>query len=147
MWLDALDDLAHGFSTCSRRQCAAVILDTDKRVVGFGYNGAPPGVQHCIDGGCPRANSGVAKGTSYDDPMGFCIAQHAEGGALLYSDPARRRGGTLIVNSVPCFECTRLIVSSGIKRVVCWSEEGVDFTTVADFFKKGRVEFVVIGRS
>lgn len=87
-------------------------------MVGIGYNGAPPGMTHCSDGGCPRASSNVPPGSSYTSGDGFCIAQHAEAGALLYSDPSRRRGGVLVVNGPPCLECAKLIASSGVSRVV-----------------------------
>lgn len=117
-WLEASTLLAPLFSTCSRRQYFAVVLGTDGRVAGVGYNGAPSGMTHCVDGGCPRGRSAVPHGSSYSSGDGFCVAQHAEAGALLHSDPVRRRGGTLIVNGPPCFECARLIASSGVARVV-----------------------------
>lgn len=117
-WLEACRLLAPMFSTCSRRQYFAVVLAPNKRVAGIGYNGAPAGMAHCVDGGCPRANSNVDHGSAYDAGDGFCVAQHAEAGALLWSDPAVRRDGTLVVNGPPCLECARLIASSGVRRVV-----------------------------
>lgn len=110
----ACESLALLFSTCERRRYAAVVLATNKRLVGFGYNGAPPGMVHCVDGGCPRARIAPEPGTNYDN----CVAQHAEAGALLWSDPALRRGGTLVVNGAPCLGCAKLIASAGIARVV-----------------------------
>lgn len=117
-WLKACRTLAPLFSTCSRRQYFAVVLAPNKRVAGIGYNGAPAGMVHCVDGGCPRGRSTVGHGSSYDSVDGFCVAQHAEAGALLWSDPAVRRDGTVVVNGPPCLECARLIASSGIRRVV-----------------------------
>ena len=38
-------------STCLRRQVGAVIVK-DKRILATGYNGAPPGMPHCLDIGC-----------------------------------------------------------------------------------------------
>lgn len=125
--------LAPLFSTCSRRQYFAVVLGTDNRVVGVGYNGAPSGMKHCVDGGCPRGASMVKHGSSYDSPDGFCVAQHAEAGALLHSDPARRRNGTLIVNGPPCFECARLIASSGVGLVVHLHDDAYDWKPVREF--------------
>ncbi len=116
-WADVLPQIAATFSTCTRRQYAAVVLDTNKRVVGLGYNGSPPGMTHCTDGGCPRANTDTPHGAPYTG-QGWCIAQHAEAGALLWSDRTARHGGTLIVNGPPCADCARLIASSGIKRLV-----------------------------
>ena len=113
-WLKACEILAPMFSTCAKRQYFAVVLAPNKRVAGIGYNGSPPGMDHCIDGACPRLHQKSANGSSYDN----CIAQHAEQGALLWSDPSLRQGGTLIVNGPPCMGCAKLIASSGISRVV-----------------------------
>lgn len=113
-WLKACEILAPMFSTCAKRQYFAVVLAPNKRVAGIGYNGSPPGMAHCVDGACPRLHQNSANGSSYDN----CIAQHAEQGALLWSDPSLRQGGTLIVNGPPCMGCAKLIASSGISRVV-----------------------------
>jgi dCMP deaminase len=113
-WLKACEILAPMFSTCAKRQYFAVVLAPNKRVAGIGYNGSPPGMAHCVDGACPRLHQNSASGSSYDN----CIAQHAEQGALLWSDPSLRQGGTLIVNGPPCMGCAKLIASSGISRVV-----------------------------
>lgn len=113
-WLKSLDFLAQQFSTCAKRQYAAVILAPNKRVSGFGYNGAPPGMAHCTDGACPRMRENLPAGSNYDT----CISQHAEAGALLWSDASLRMGGTIIVNGPPCMGCAKLIASSGLKRVV-----------------------------
>lgn len=113
-WLKSLDFLASQFSTCAKRQYAAIVLAPNKRVAGFGYNGSPPGVPHCVDGACPRLHANSAAGSNYDT----CIAQHAEAGALLWSDASLRMGGTLIVNGPPCMGCAKLIASSGMRRVI-----------------------------
>lgn len=113
-WMNVLDRAAREFSTCAKRQYAAVVLAPNKRVVGFGYNGSPPGVAHCNDGACPRLHHGSDPGSAYDN----CISQHAEAGALLWSDPALRMGSTIIVNGAPCMGCAKLIASSGVKKVV-----------------------------
>lgn len=113
-WMNVLDAAAKEFSTCAKRQYSAVVVAANKRVIGFGYNGSPPGVAHCTDGACPRLHENSASGSAYDN----CIAQHAEAGALLWSDPGLRLGSTLIVNGSPCMGCAKLIASSGVKRVV-----------------------------
>lgn len=117
-WLKACDVLATLFSTCSRRQYFAVVLAPNRRVAGIGYNGSPPGMAHCNEGACPHADDGLTSGAQYDN----CISQHAEMGALLWSDQSLRLGGTLIVNGPPCFNCAKAIASSGLKRVVCYDD-------------------------
>lgn len=103
------------FSTCIRRQYFAVIIDPEGRVAGTGYNGAPPKMVHCVDGGCPRAQAdNIVPGRDY----ATCVAVHAEANAIIYSDRSARKGGTLYVNGPPCWECGRLIAGSGLARCV-----------------------------
>ncbi|HEX5187483.1 MAG TPA: hypothetical protein VFV86_11390, partial [Nitrososphaeraceae archaeon] len=40
-------------SNCLTRQIGAVIIK-DNRQIATGYNGTPPGIRNCIDGGCKR---------------------------------------------------------------------------------------------
>jgi len=139
-WLESCDLLAPKFSTCSKRQYFSVVLAPNKRVAGVGYNGSPPGMAHCTDGACPRAQEGSAPGSSYDN----CISQHAEQGALLWSDPALRQGGTLIVNGPPCMGCAKLIASSGVSRLVHYTDASYDaWTSVLKFL--GDAGVVVVG--
>lgn len=114
-WLQVCTFAAPLFSTCGKRQYFAIVLDNQGRVVGTGYNGAPPGIRHCVDGGCPRWQQGSAPGTTYDN----CIAIHAEENALLWSDRTLRAGGsTLVVNGPPCYGCAKKIAGSGVRRLV-----------------------------
>lgn len=146
-WLEACRLLAPLFSTCSRRQYFAVVLSPNKRVAGIGYNGAPSGMAHCVDGGCPRGRSTVAPGSAYDDPQGFCVAQHAEAGALLWSDPMARRDGTLVVNGPPCLECARLVASSGVRRIVHLEDAAYEgWAGVAGFLAAAGVEVCGVPR-
>ncbi len=117
-WLKACVEMASIFSTCTRRQYVSFIISQSGRVVGFGYNGSPPGFGHCDEGACPRAFSDVAPGSRYDIGPGRCIAVHAEANALLYSDMTDRQGATLYVNGPPCPDCAKLIAASGVKKVV-----------------------------
>lgn len=113
------------FSTCSRRHFMAIVLDQNGRIASTGYNGGPPGMGHCVDGYCPRAQ---VDGSSHD--FDNCIAIHAELNALLFSEPDRRH--TLYINGTPCYGCAKNIAVSGIKRVVYLAEdqrgsEGIEF--------------------
>lgn len=113
-WLSVCDHAAALFSTCAKRKYFAIVLDQRGRVVGTGYNGGPPGVPHCVDGGCPRYAENSPSGSSYDN----CIAIHAEENALLWSDRTLREGGTLVINSTPCWGCAKKIAGSGIVRLI-----------------------------
>lgn len=140
-WLRATKLLAPIFSTCAKRQYFAVVLATNKRVAGIGYNGAPAGMGHCIDGHCPRLHQNSDAGSNYDN----CISQHAEAGALLWSDNSMRQGGTLIVNGPPCMGCAKLIASSGIKRVVFFKDDNYnDYDSVRNFMLSAGLQLVEI---
>ena len=140
-WLTACQTLAPLFSTCAKRQYCAVIVAPNKRLVGFGYNGSPSGMDHCTDGACPRLHENAASGSNYDT----CISQHAEAGALLWSDVSMRQGATLIVNGPPCMGCAKLIASSGVTRVVCLSDNQYEqWQSVSEFLSKTGVDVVVV---
>jgi dCMP deaminase len=113
-WMDICYYSAAKLSTCGKRQYCSVILAADGSVAGMGYNGAPPGMQHCIDGGCPRFQEGSVPGSNYDN----CVSIHAEENAIIRSSPERRAGGTLLVNGTPCFGCAKKICNSGVARAV-----------------------------
>lgn len=102
-------------SDCERDKVGAVVVK-DRRIVGTGYNGAPAGEPGCVS--CPRRTSGVEPGSSYGVGVGICIAVHAEGNALLYTDRADLIGATLYVTRAPCYDCSKLIKAAGIARVV-----------------------------
>lgn len=111
-WLRVCEFAASEFSTCAKRQYFSIVVGRNGRVVGTGYNGAPPGITHCVDGGCPRFEENSASGSSYDN----CIAIHAEENALLWSDRTAREGGTVYVNGTPCWGCAKRIAGSGVAR-------------------------------
>lgn len=119
------DDYFGGIATaiaargdCSRRRVGAVLVDSNRRIAGTGYNGAPSGGPSCLGGDCPRSVSGVAPGSSYDTGPGSCVAVHAEANCLLWADPARFAGSTIYVTEEPCEGCAKLIAGSGISRTV-----------------------------
>ena len=102
------------FSTCGKRQYYAIILDANGRFAGAGYNGAPAGATHCVDGGCPRFQNQTPAGAIYDD----CVALHSEHNAISCTSPQSRWNGTIIVNGSPCWQCAKEIANSGLKRIV-----------------------------
>lgn len=130
------------FSTCSKRQYMAMIVDEYGYGIGWGYNGGPKGMRHCTEGGCKRLYEGSSSGSTYEN----CIAIHAEANAILHSDyTARCHGATLYVNGPPCFGCAKLIANAGIKRVVYKRDSSyADFTTVKIFMIEANLELVEI---
>ena len=133
------------FSTCSRRQYYSIIVAPDGRIAGTGYNGVPSGFQHCVDGGCPRAQ--LPEGVGHGSPYGNCSAVHAEGNACLHSDRSLRDGATLYVNGPPCWDCAKLIANSGVARVCFLADDAYEnFGHVRILLGKAGVELVQIER-
>ena len=94
-------------ATCDRKHVGAVIV-RDKTILSTGYNGSIRGLPHCDDVGHMMDN-------------GHCIATvHAEANAIIQA----AKNGTAINNAdiyitaSPCWNCFKLIINSGIKRIV-----------------------------
>ncbi len=111
-----LAKLAAARSSCLSRPTGAVIVK-DHQVLATGYNGSLPGQPHCMDEGeCYRRKVGIDEGRKYD----ACRSSHAEANAITLA--AKKgfsiEGATLYCTLEPCFTCAKLIVMSGIHRVV-----------------------------
>ena len=103
-------------SYCQRRQVGALIVK-DKMIISDGYNGTPSGFENvCED------ENGLTKP----------YVLHAEANAItkIARSGNNSDGATLSVTDSPCIECAKLIIQSGITRVIYAREyrltEGVD---------------------
>lgn len=134
-YMELCFSMASIFSTCSKRQYGAILVDSVGHVVGIGYNGGPSGFEHCRDGGCPRLIENSPNGSNYDN----CIAVHAEANALLHSDYSAKPT-KLYVNGPPCFSCAKLIANTTIKAVY-YSEDPnyKDWESVRQFLDKAGI--------
>jgi len=123
-------------STCRRRQYGAIIVLNDE-IIATGYNGAPRGRKNCLDRGvCLRDELGIPSGERYE----LCRSVHAEAnaiisaarrdmiGATLYLSGRNAKTGELLVDSMPCSMCRRLIINAGIITTIC--RTGADKYTV-----------------
>ncbi|MGM9971977.1 MAG: deoxycytidylate deaminase [Anaeroplasmataceae bacterium] len=88
----------------------ACIVNTKKRIVGIGYNGLPCG---CNDMDFPWGNDQNSDLLETKYPY----VVHAEPNAILNS-LEKLDDATLYVTLFPCNECAKLIIQSGIKRIV-----------------------------
>lgn len=103
-------------SRCTRAKVGAVIVTKKNRVIATGYNGPPAGLatgDEACTSLCPRAWS-LQPGPTYED----CVSIHAEANALLFCDRQARQGGTCYITGDVCYECSKLLANSGLKRVV-----------------------------
>ncbi|MDO4589122.1 MAG: dCMP deaminase family protein [Fusobacterium sp.] len=94
-------------------QVGACIVNTDKRIVGVGYNGLPKG---CSDDEFPWEREGDFLDTKYP------FVCHAELNAILNSTKSLK-DCTIYVALFPCHECSKAIIQSGIKELVYLSDK------------------------
>ena len=91
-------------SYCKRSQVGALVVK-DKMIISDGFNGTPSGFENeCEDE------------TNATKPY----VLHAEANAItkLARSSNNSDRSTLYVTAAPCIECAKLIIQSGIKRVV-----------------------------
>lgn len=102
-------------STCMRRMVGATIVK-DKKIVSTGYNGAPKGPKHCLEIGCLREEMGIPSGERHE----LCRGAHAEQNAIIQAAGSGTNldGATMYCTDSPCSTCTKMIINSGIRRLV-----------------------------
>lgn len=90
-------------SYCKRRQVGALIV-RDNMIISDGYNGTPSGFPNVCE----------------ENNVTFPYVLHAEANAITKVARSNNSsdGATLYVTASPCMECSKLIIQSGIKRVV-----------------------------
>lgn len=84
-------------STCSRLKVGCVLTDENKNnVIAVGYNGGVAGLENHCESSLP----------------GMCGCIHAEPGALI-----KGSGPLLYCTHLPCAQCAKLIINSGVKQI------------------------------
>jgi dCMP deaminase len=103
-------------STCLRAKVGAVIV-RDKNILATGYNGAPAGLPHCTDVGCLIYRSTTPSG-DVEENCFRCI--HAEMNAIAQAakNGASIRDAAVYVTHTPCIQCFKVLINTGIKRIV-----------------------------
>ena len=95
-------------SYCNRRKVGALIVK-ERMIISDGYNGTPTGFENiCED------ETGTTK----------AYVLHAEANAItkVAQSSNSSKGATLYTTASPCLECAKLIIQSGIIRVVYGEE-------------------------
>ncbi|KAI0215052.1 Deoxycytidylate deaminase [Lamellibrachia satsuma] len=96
-------------------QVGACIVNGEKKIVGIGYNGMPIG---CSDDDLPWQRTAEDKlDTKYP------YVCHAELNAILNKNAADVKNCIIYVALFPCNECAKLIIQSGIRKVVYMSDK------------------------
>ena len=115
-------------SYCKRRQVGAILVK-NKMIISDGYNGTSSGFENvCED----------------EDNMTKPYVLHAEANAI--TKVARSNNSsedaTLYVTSSPCIECAKLIIQSGIARVVY--ADSYRLSDGAELLKRAHIEIVSV---
>ena len=129
-------------ATCLRRVYGAIIVKNDE-IISTGYNGAPRGRQNCVDMGyCTREAMKIPRGERYE----LCRSVHAEANAIISAARRDTVGGTLYLvgrnaqtgellhDATSCSMCRRLVINSGLSKVVIRkTEDEFDVVNVQDW--------------
>ncbi|ABI69680.1 deoxycytidylate deaminase [Syntrophomonas wolfei] len=136
-----LADLVATRSTCLRRQVGAVLVKNE-RIISTGYNGAPRGLEHCLDIGCLREEQGIPSGHRYE----LCRGVHAEQNALINAAyyGISTAEAVIYCTNQPCIICARMIINAGIIRIV--HRGNFDDDLAIKFLKEAGIELVLIPR-
>jgi len=118
-------------STCFRNKGGAIIV-RDDQIIATGYIGAPRRTKDCFERNeCLRDKLKIPHGRNYE----ICRSVHAEMNAIIN---AARAGVSLLGGDMymhcrdkdgnerdgfPCFICKKMIINSGIKRLVCSTKD------------------------
>lgn len=91
-------------SYCDRKKVGAIIVK-DSMIISDGYNGTPSGYKNCCE-------------NSDGDTEWYVL--HAEANAILKVAKSTQsaKDATLYITLSPCKQCSKLIIQSGIVRVV-----------------------------
>jgi dCMP deaminase len=115
-------------SQCNRKQVGAIIVK-DEIIISDGFNGTPAGFDNCCEN---------------EDGLTHWYVLHAEANAILKVAKSTNncKGSTLYLTHSPCRECSKLVLQSGIKRVVF--KEAYKDPSGVDFLKNAGVEILHI---
>lgn len=91
-------------SYCERRKVGALLVK-DRMIISDGYNGTPAGFENVCEN-----SDGLTKP----------YVLHAEANAITKVARSNNssEGSTLYITASPCLDCAKLIIQSGIRRVV-----------------------------
>lgn len=129
-------------SHAKRLQVGAVLIKED-RIVSVGYNGMPSGFPNEAEYPPPDPRNYSPKLRRDEaQPVTKPEVVHAEMNAIAFAAKygVATDGCTMIVTHSPCFECSKLLMQSGVKKV--YYETEYRLTDSLEFLKKGGIEVV-----
>lgn len=122
-------------STCIKRQVGAVLVK-DSHIISTGYNGAPSGFKHCSEETCVRKNL-----KSGERPE-LCRGVHAEINCIIQAalhGTSIKGSTTLYSTTFPCMNCLKLLINSGINRLVYKEGYAMENKVKEDMLKESKL--------
>ena len=158
--------MAHAISELSyanRSKVGCIIVSKNGQVISQGYNGTPTGYDNCCEipscsckyvRGCAVTEKPIQEQMSvefcahimYGHPCQYLTLKtkkevlHAESNAISKCAKwiSSTEGATLYVTLSPCFDCAKIIIQAGIKRV-CYDEKYRDPAGI-NFLKENGIQ-------
>jgi dCMP deaminase len=121
-------------STCRRHHIGAVAVK-DKHILATGYNGAPAGLQDCLELGCLRDELKIPSGERQE----ICRGIHAEQNVIIQATlhGVSLEGSTIFCTHTPCVLCAKMLVNAKIKRFVSFGK--YDDNSFVDLFREAGI--------
>jgi dCMP deaminase len=119
-------------STCDRALVGTVMV-LEKRILTTGFNGSPAGLPHCDEAGHLMVD-------------GHCVRTiHAEANAIIQAalHGVSTKGSTCYVTHFPCIQCAKMLINSGVVRIVYDQQYRIDENTL-EFLNLANVELVQV---
>lgn len=115
-------------SHCQRKKVGAIIVK-DAIIISDGYNGTPAGFDNCCEN---------------EEGNTHWYVLHAEANAILKVAKSTNncKDATLYLTHSPCKDCSKLVLQSGIKRLVY--QEAYKDTSGIEFLKSAGLDVVQI---
>ncbi|WP_031386603.1 deoxycytidylate deaminase [Desulfonatronum thiodismutans] len=123
-------------STCLRRRVGALAVQ-GKRILATGYNGAPAGLEHCLDIGCLREQMGIPSGQRHE----LCRGLHAEQNVIIQAAThgVRLEGAQIYCTTQPCLICTKMLINCGVEAI--FFEQGYPDDLAVNMLREAGVRF------
>jgi len=144
-WRDYFFNMCNAAASASKdtsTKVGAVVIGTEKNVLGTAFNGLPMGVRDDPEIYPER----------YEKPTKYLYVCHAEANiiALAARHGVRLEGSTLFVDLQTCVECCKLIIQAGIAEVYCKMDDGTGkwrehWPIALRMFKEAKVKIHIEG--
>lgn len=145
-WDEYFIDIANAVgkrATCNRGKAGTVIVK-DKQILATGYAGSPKGLPHCDEAGHQMNTIKHEDGSETK----HCIrTAHSEQNAICQAAKTgiSINGATMYTKMMPCATCAKMIINSGIKRLVSETDYHASEES-KEMFKMAGVEFEILNK-